>query len=34
MIRENGPINLKVGSDIRNLKARAIVVDMEEGVIN
>ena len=34
MTRENGPINLKVGSDLRNLKDIAILVDMEKGVIN
>jgi tubulin epsilon len=33
-IRETDPISLEVGQPISCLKARAVVVDMEEGVIN
>jgi len=32
--RQNGQIDLQTGSMINDLKARAIVVDMESGVIN
>lgn len=33
-VRGTEPVELKVGQPISNLKARAVVVDMEEGVIN